>query len=98
MCTKAQCIELLRRVSPYLRNEFGVRSLCLFGSMARGDSHIGSDVDVYVDMPPKAFKIIALKNYLQDLLGVAVDVIRKRSDLDKLLVSEIERDGITIFA
>jgi putative toxin-antitoxin system, toxin component len=66
--------------------------------MARGDSHIGSDVDVYVDMPPKAFKIIALKNYLQDLLGVAVDVIRKRSDLDKLLVSEIERDGITIFA
>ena len=27
--------------------------MCVFGSMARGDNHEGSDVDIFVEMPPK---------------------------------------------
>lgn len=97
MCTRQQCIALLREASPYIRQEFGVVSLRLFGSMARGDNREGSDVDVCVEMPPKAFKVVALKNFLQDLLGVAVDVVRKTPRLDKFLTNEIDRDGINIF-
>jgi predicted nucleotidyltransferase len=66
--------------------------------MARGDNTSSSDVDVCVDMPPKAFKLIALKLYLQELLGVDVDVIRRSSYIDSLLISEINRDGIYIFS
>ena len=66
--------------------------------MARGDNREDSDVDVCVTMPPKAFKIIALKHYLQDLLGVDVDVVRRNPWLDAYLIKEIDRDGITIFA
>lgn len=98
MCTRQQCISRLTEVSPYLRSEFGVESLCLFGSMARGDNNTDSDVDVCVTMPPKAFKIVALKNFLQDLLGVAVDIVRRTPRLDEYLLNEIERDGITIFS
>jgi len=32
---------------------FGVRSMQLFGSVARNEQHDGSDVDICVDMPPK---------------------------------------------
>lgn len=98
MCTRQQCIARLTEVTPYLRSEFGVESLCLFGSMARGDNRADSDVDVCVCMPPKAFKIVALKNFLQDLLGVAVDIVRRNPRLDAFLLNEIERDGITIFS
>jgi nucleotidyltransferase domain protein len=66
--------------------------------MARGDNRADSDVDVCVEMPPKAFKVVALKNFLQGLLGVAVDVVRMTPRLDKFLTAEIERDGICIFA
>lgn len=98
MCTRNECITRLTEATPYIRQQFGVKSLCVFGSMARGDNTSSSDVDVCVDMPPKAFKLIALKLYLQELLGVDVDVIRRSSYIDSLLISEINRDGIYIFS
>jgi len=98
MCTRHQCIQRLNASAPYIREEFGVESLCLFGSVARGDNREGSDVDICVDMPPKALKVVALKHFLQDLLGAAVDVVRRTPRLDAFLQQEIERDGIVIFA
>lgn len=72
--------------------------MCVFGSMARGDNHEGSDVDICVEMPPKALKMIALRQYLQELLGVSVDIIRRHAHLKQFLAQEIERDGIYIFS
>jgi len=72
--------------------------MCVFGSMARGDNHEGSDVDICVEMPPKALKMIALLQYLQELLGVSVDIIRRNAHLNQFLAQEIERDGIYIFS
>ena len=97
MSGKQYCIELLIEATPYIRSEFGVRSMRMFGSMARGEENEGSDVDIFVDMPPKAFKVVGLKQY-QELLGRAVDVVRNHSHLDPFLTNEINRDGITIFA
>ncbi|MDE6353246.1 MAG: nucleotidyltransferase domain-containing protein [Muribaculaceae bacterium] len=80
-----------------LRTEYGVKSLRLFGSVARGESKDVSDVDLFVDMPPKALKMVALQQYLQNILGRGVDLVRSRPNLDPFLVREIDRDGITIF-
>lgn len=98
MCTQQQCFARLAESAPYIRKEFGVTSMCVFGSMARGDNNDDSDVDVCVEMPAKAFKVIALKQYLQDLLGMSVDVIRRHSNLNLFLSQEIERDGVVIFS
>jgi hypothetical protein len=98
MCTREQCITRLHEAAPYLKHNFGVKSLSLFGSMARGDNSESSDVDVCVDMPPKAFQVVALKLYLQDLLGTVVDVVRKSPYVDKFLINEISRDEICIFS
>jgi len=97
MCTRTECIRLLTEAAPHIREHFGVKSMALSGSMARGDNHKGSDIDLCVDMPPKAFKLLALKDYLQDLLGSAVDLVRRNQHIDSYLASEIDRDGITIF-
>ena len=98
MCTRQQCFDRLEKAAPYIRQEFGVTSLCVFGSMARGDNHEGSDVDVFVEMPPKAFKMIALKDYLEELLGTAVDLVRRHCNLSPFFLNEIQRDGITVFS
>lgn len=98
MSGRQQYIELLTEAIPYIHSEFEVRSMRLFGSVARGEEHEGSDIDIFVDMPPKAFKLVGLKQYLQDLLGRAVDVVRSHAHLDPFLINEINRDGITIFA
>ena len=97
MSGKQQYIELLTKATPYIRSEYGVRSLSMFGSIARGEERDDSDVDIFVEMPPKAFKVVGLKQYLQELLGRAVDIVRSHSNLDPFLTNEINRDGITIF-
>ncbi|WP_456342792.1 nucleotidyltransferase family protein [Thermovibrio sp.] len=42
----AGVVRLLREKKDYLRREFGVRELLLFGSFPRGDEGEGSDVDL----------------------------------------------------
>jgi hypothetical protein len=87
MDTRQQYIEKLKAFIPFIQKEFGVSSLCIFGSMARGDNRNDSDVDICVDMPPKALKVSALKIYLQDLLGVPVDIVRRHAHLDSFFIT-----------
>ena len=95
---RRHCIDILTEVSHTLRTEYGVKSLRVFGSVARGEDKDSSDVDLFVDMPPKALRMVALKNYLQNILGRSVDLVRSHAALDPFLLSEINKDGITIFA
>ena len=56
---------------------FGVRSLYLFGSVARGEATEQSDVDVLVEFAssPGFDGYMGLKLYLEDLLGQPVDLV-----------------------
>lgn len=94
MCTRLQCFSKLHDATPYIRQEFGVTSLCVFGSMARGDNRHDSDVDICVDMPPKMNLVIGLKLYLEELFGTHVDLIRRHRDMRPLFISNIEKDAV----
>lgn len=96
MCTPQQCIRILNENMPRIQSEFGVTGLCLFGSMARGDTRPGSDVDILVDMPPKIFQMCALKEFLEQILDTSVDLIRRHSHLSAKFLTQINRDGITL--
>lgn len=80
-----------------LKEQFGVRSFRLFGSVARGEQTEDSDVDVCVEMAPDMYLLVALKQFLEKLLGCSVDVIRMHRNMNKLLLKQIEKDGIYVF-
>ena len=98
MKTREEYIALITSHAEELQNTFGITSLRLFGSVARNQHHNGSDVDIYVEMPPKFFLIVRLKAYLEALLGCPVDIIRKHQHLNLFLLKEIEKDGIEVIA
>ena len=98
MKTREEYIALITSHAEELQNTFGITSLRLFGSVARNQHHDGSDVDIYVEMPPKFFLIVRLKAYLEALLGCPVDIIRKHQHLNPFLLKEIEKDGIEVIA
>ena len=52
MKTREEYIALITSHAEELQNTFGITSLRLFGSVARSQHHDGSDVDIYVEMPP----------------------------------------------
>ena len=98
MKTREEYIALIASHAKELHNTFGITSLRLFGSAVRNQHHDGSDVDVYVEMPPKFSLVARLKTFLEDLLGCPVDIIRKHQHLNPFLLREIERDGIEVIA
>lgn len=76
MLTQEKIVALLREHSPYLRAEYGVRRIGLFGSFPKGLADEASDVDVVVELErPLGFKFIELTDYLEQLLGRKVDVL-----------------------
>lgn len=58
----------------------GATNLCLVGSLARGDEHEGSDIDLLVDFDPgrSLFDHARLVEELEALLGVSADVVSSR--------------------
>lgn len=57
-------------------NEFAVKALFLFGSVARDEATPESDVDLLVEFnrPVGLFTLLELKSYLEELLGCSVDL------------------------
>jgi predicted nucleotidyltransferase len=57
-------------------DEFAVKALFLFGSVARGEATPESDVDLLVefDRPVGLFTLLGLQSYLEELLGCSVDL------------------------
>ncbi len=55
----------------------GVKSLAVFGSLARGEATPDSDIDLLVEFnrPVGLFEFIRLKMYLEDLTGKRVDLV-----------------------
>ena len=95
--TQKECLDLLKQAESHIKENFEVRSMSLFGSTARGSNTDQSDVDLFINMPPNAFKLIRLGNYLEHLLGKSVDLVRDSKYLNPVLLKEIEKDGISIF-
>ncbi len=97
MRSRNEYISLMKSKTDVLRQRFEVRSLRLFGSVARNQQSNNSDVDVCVEMPPKLYPLIELGAYLEELLGCHVDVVRMHNNMNSLLLKEIEKDGIYVF-
>ncbi len=97
MKTTQEYISILTQHSPVLKKRFGMTSLSLFGSVARGEQKEGSDVDVLVDLPPTLRAVGGANDYLEEILGCHVDMVRRHKNLTPFFIKQVERDGITIF-
>lgn len=97
MKTSQEYITLIREHQSELYDLFGITSMRLFGSVARGEQHEGSDVDLFVTMPPKMYKYIEAAQYLEQLLGCSVDLILDHNNLRPFFRQQIEHDGIDVF-
>ena len=97
MKTRSEYIQIIRDHAPELQSRFGIQSMSLFGSVARNEQHEGSDIDLFVKMPPKFFNYIEASEYLRKLLGCDVDLISDHRNLRPFFRKQIERDGINIF-
>jgi hypothetical protein len=95
--TREELLALLAQHKPVLEARFGVASLRLFGSFARGTAREDSDVDVLVgfDGPATAKRYFGVQFYLEDLLCRDVDLVTEDA-LRTRLRPYVERDALAI--
>jgi uncharacterized protein len=92
-------LDALRAHESELRG-FGVFHAAVFGSVARGEAGVDSDIDVLVELdethPMGIFEYARLKIYINDLLNGCADVVNRRT-LKPLLRDNVLRDAIRAF-
>jgi uncharacterized protein len=76
---------------PQLREEYTVKEIGLFGSYARGVATKKSDVDLLVEFDrPVGWEFLTLKIFLEDKLGVEVDLVTRNALKETLRESILE--------
>ena len=76
--------DVLRKLrsdfAPFCR-KYGVRSLAVFGSLARGSTHPDSDLDLLVDLAPKTTipEILEMAGEAEEIAGRPVDFVMRGS-------------------
>ena len=77
MRSKEEIIKILKKEFPVITDKYGVKKIGIFGSYARGEQNIRSDVDILVqfEKPIGFFKFFSLENYLAEKLGVKVELV-----------------------
>ena len=92
----ATVLGALRAHAPKLR-ERGVSALWVFGSVARGESRPGSDVDLMADFDPDVclslVGLASLRAELSDALGAPADLV-ERGALRPVVREAAEREAV----
>ena len=79
--TLRQRLNELRPQLLAVARRHGASNLRIYGSIATGHEHSGSDLDLLVDLPDdqSLLGLISLRQDLEDLLGCSVDVTESAS-------------------
>ena len=79
MSEKEEILAVLRAALPNLRQRWPIRSLALFGSVARGEATPESDIDILVEFerPVGLSTFITLEASLAGLTGRRVDLVSR---------------------
>jgi len=95
--SKKRIIGIIEAEIPYLKKEYQVKKIGLFGSYARGEQNLSSDIDLLVEFgkPISFFTLFKLEDYLSDKLGVKVEIVTP-DGLKELLKPIIMKDIIYV--
>ncbi len=92
-------IATLRAHAPALRKR-GVEHLYVFGSVARGDAGVDSDIDLAIDVAPDAdfslLDLVGVQQQAEDLLGWPTDLVERKT-LKRFVRPEVEREATQVF-
>ena len=99
MHTAERVIATLRAHEAQLRRA-GLRSVSLFGSVARGETETDSDIDLAAEFDPAArmdlLQLTAPERRIAELLGSPVDLLPEPAEKSRLQ-DQINRDRLRAF-
>jgi predicted nucleotidyltransferase len=91
-------VEKIREIVSPIARRFDVQRMWLFGSYARGDFDLDSDLDFRVDMDKECgfFKLGSFYAELEEALGMKIDLLTTGGMNDEFL-KQVANDEIIIY-
>jgi predicted nucleotidyltransferase len=85
----------LRKFAAEHGSEYGISRMGIFGSVARGDNTPDSDLDILIEAPVlDLFTLVGIRQKLEELFEMPVDVVRKTEYMPPRLRSRVEKEVI----
>lgn len=89
-----EILNILRKYKKDHAKKYGILNIGVFGSTARDEAGIDSDVDIcIVTDPPNPFALVHIKDDIEKLVKKHVDIVRVRDNMNPYLRARIEKDG-----
>ena len=99
--TTQHIIETLRNEESFLKSRYFIKHIDLYGSFARNQQNVESDIDLlYTTIPNGEMTLARLRsfeNFLSQLLNIEkIELVSKQS-INPVVELNIEKDAISIF-
>lgn len=92
-----EVLKVLKKRKTAFEEKFGVTSIGVFGSLARGDHKPSSDVDIVVRMSkPDLFNMVHIKEELEADYQKKVDIVHYREKMNTFLKKRIDTEAIYV--
>lgn len=94
---KDKIIDTLKIEKQFLKDNFGVVTIALFGSYAKGVENKDSDVDFMVEFTEPSYSLLmGLYSYLENKLNSKIEIVRKGPHLSDRFLNNIKNDLIYV--
>jgi len=90
--TKKEILDYLSSHKNEFQKMYEIEEIGLFGSYARNEAKADSDIDIFVQMKPDLFKLVELKQQIEEDLQKKVDIIRNHKYIKPLLLKMIQKE------
>lgn len=99
--TTRHIIDTIRNKESFLKSRYFIKHIDLYGSFARDQQNIESDIDLlYTTLPNGEMtlaRLTSFENFLSQLLNIEkIELVSKQS-VNPLVKINIEKDAISIF-
>ena len=94
---REKIIQFLKKFKEKNKNNYHIKSLGIFGSVAKNKANDNSDIDIVVKLTNQdLFDLIGIKQDLEEKLHYSVDIVSYREKMNFFLKKRIDEEAVYV--